>query len=87
MSIEGMQAFRQELNSSEVLQAAVKGAMSSDGTIDQETIARVGRENGFDVTVSEIDAAFKQGGELSDIELDLVAGGMATRRHGIPKVV
>jgi predicted ribosomally synthesized peptide with nif11-like leader len=75
MSIEAVQAFREELNASEALQAAMKNAWSPEGTIDLETVARVGRENGFDVTASEIDAAFKEGGELSEAELELVAGG------------
>jgi predicted ribosomally synthesized peptide with nif11-like leader len=70
MSIEGAKAFRAELNTSEALQAAVKGAA------DAESVARIGRENGFDITAGDIEALFSQGGgQLSEVELDLIAGG------------
>jgi hypothetical protein len=46
------------------------------GAADAEGIARVGRENGFDITASDIDALFNQAGaRLSEVELDLIAGG------------
>ncbi|MBV8192460.1 MAG: Nif11-like leader peptide family natural product precursor [Alphaproteobacteria bacterium] len=79
MSIEAVQAFREQLKANEALQAAVKDALSPSGAIDPETVARVGRENGFDVTAGEIDAAFKAGGELLEVELELVAGGAHNR--------
>jgi predicted ribosomally synthesized peptide with nif11-like leader len=76
MSNEAIRAFREMLNTSEPLRATLRGAVSAEGIIDREAIAKIGRENGFDVTAGDVDAVLKQpDGEMSELELELVAGG------------
>jgi predicted ribosomally synthesized peptide with nif11-like leader len=78
MSIEAVEAFREKVQSSEDLQAALQACVTSEGSIDPESIVGVGRQNGFDFSAADVDAILaKDGDELSEFELELVAAGQA----------
>jgi predicted ribosomally synthesized peptide with nif11-like leader len=87
MSIEAVETFRETVNASQELRAALRECMSRDAMIDPETIVGLGRQNGFDFTPDEVEAVFVQeGGELSEFELELVAAGtpINCKSNGMP---
>ena len=78
MSREALAKFRTLLSSTPDLQRTVGEAARSG---DVEAIVGIGRRNGHEFTAEELLETFgpdRVEGQLSDAELDLVAGGFGT---------
>jgi predicted ribosomally synthesized peptide with nif11-like leader len=73
MSIEAVETFREKIDTSPELQGALRARVSRNGLIDPETIVGLARDNGFVFTSAELEKAFADKDELSDIELELVS--------------
>lgn len=75
MSIAAAQSFRDKVCSTPALQQQIQTALANGG--DLSALVRLGSDNGCDFTVEEAAAAFQAlaSDELSEDELDLVAGG------------
>jgi predicted ribosomally synthesized peptide with nif11-like leader len=82
MSIQAAQAFRQEVNQNPELQALV-GTHIQAGGINAEALAALAREHGHDVSTDDVIATLSAANdELSDFEMDLVAGGTTSGTWG-----
>ena len=85
MSVEQAKAFFDKLKDDAALaqklkdaQAAYKGDTSDKDAAVAEIVIPVAAEAGFNFTAEEFKAAFKDERELSDEEIDAVAGGNHT---------
>jgi predicted ribosomally synthesized peptide with nif11-like leader len=79
MSYEAAVAFRQKVNESPELQAALRSHMNP---VDHPFVVSLGQKNGFDFTDADSEKLYaslssSQDSELSDFELEMVAGGAA----------
>lgn len=71
MSLNEIKRFTKDLKGSAELQSAIKGAGASP-----EAVAGVAKEKGYDFTAEELKAAAAENkGEMSEEQLDKVAGG------------
>ena len=76
MTIQALQAFAVEAQTDPALASAAERAVSGlDGMKAAETLAAFARERGFAVEASDLAALDRGEGELSDGELEAVAGG------------
>ncbi len=75
MSKEAALAFRDKVAETPQLQAQVRRAIEAGESLDEAV--RLGKQNGFEFTVAEAQEAMSNFGtsELSDFELEMVAGG------------
>jgi predicted ribosomally synthesized peptide with nif11-like leader len=78
MSLDALRDFRAKVNATPALQEAMRPFLSPN-TVTEE-VARMGKENGFDFTWEEVAELYESemkrpNRELSDYELELVAGG------------
>lgn len=71
MSAKSFDEFRRRVAADEELQGACQKALAAGGA----GLASVGKAHGFDFTNEEAKAAMDEA-ELSDLELELVAGGI-----------
>jgi predicted ribosomally synthesized peptide with nif11-like leader len=77
MPYEAAVAFRQKVNESPDLQAALRPHMNP---VDHPFVVSLGQKNGFDFTDADSQKLYEtlsasQDSELSDFELEMVAGG------------
>jgi predicted ribosomally synthesized peptide with nif11-like leader len=83
MSETNLQQFLAKVVSDSALQDQLKNV--SDKAAFSETAIRLGRQSGFDFTAADVDAVLFKSKEnpldqLSDTDLELVAGGLASSR-------
>ena len=71
MSQESLEQFMEKVGSNEELRASVENQLDSDGNISVDALITLGAENGCEFTTEDL----TQNLELSDEELDGVAGG------------
>jgi predicted ribosomally synthesized peptide with nif11-like leader len=75
MSIQAAQDFRQQVNASADLQAAVAGHVK-DGNIDYAGLSTLGRSHGYEFSANDAKSALSAASdELSEFEMELVSGG------------
>ena len=74
MSQESLEQFMEKVGSNEELRASVENQLDSDGNISVDALITLGAENGCEFTTEDL----MQNLELSDEELDAVAGGSVT---------
>ena len=72
MSKESLEQFMEKVGSNEELRASVENQLDSDGNISVGALITLGAENGCEFTTEDL----TQNLELSDEELDGVAGGI-----------
>ena len=72
MSKESLEQFMEKVGSNEELRASVENQLDSDGNISVDALIALGSENGCEFTFEDL----QQTAELSDEELDGVAGGV-----------
>ena len=77
MSKQQAEAFYQKLAEDGTLKDQI-AALRGDVNTVQEEIAKIAREEGFDVTKDDIQALHSSDKELDDAELDSVAGGCSS---------
>lgn len=82
MSKENVKLFLQKVSEDVQLQQKVKGLYAENQENIQESIVKLGIENGYDFSkedmqqlAQETAAALQQNGELDDAQLEAVAGG------------
>ena len=76
MSVEAIDQFRAQVATDPGLQARLASALD----VGPDALAALGKDCGYDFTAAEASAAVDRArtdGELSDFELELVAGGDA----------
>ena len=73
MSQESLEQFMEKVGSNEELRASIENQLDSDGNISLDTLIAFGADNGCDFTVDDLEGP----AELSDEELDGVAGGIS----------
>jgi predicted ribosomally synthesized peptide with nif11-like leader len=73
MSSKSFSAFREKLAADGTLRDEMSRALGSDGS--PEALVTFAKARGYDFDTDEVKSAFEQ---LSDEELDAVAGGTAT---------
>ena len=79
--------FFKILSADSALKAAVKAAIEKAGSKDEEVqaVAKIARDAGFDVSAEELKAVvvstLRQAGELSDSDLEKVAGGAKSKNY------
>ena len=71
MSKESLEQFMEKVGSNEELRASIENQLDSDGNISLDALIALGAENGCEFTAEDL----TQNVELSDEELDGVAGG------------
>ena len=81
--MEKMKEIYERVTKDEALQAKFASTMKDAGADIAEKLRSFAKEIGYDVTPDEIQAFFKdlaenQNGQLSDAELDMVAGGKSS---------
>jgi predicted ribosomally synthesized peptide with nif11-like leader len=74
MSTEAFNAFRARIATDKMLEEACRKAYASGKREEVEQLVPLAKSHGFDFTVAEAEAALADG-ELSDLELELVAAG------------
>ena len=74
MSKENLEQFATQIADSEELRASIENQLDSDGNISADTLIALGAENGCEFTFEDI----QETAELSDDELEEVAGGKIT---------
>jgi len=74
MSKESLEQFMEKVGSNEELRASIENQLDSDGNISVDALIAFGAENGCEFTTEDL----TQNVELSDEELDAVAGGSVT---------
>ena len=72
MSQESLGQFMDKVGSNEELRASIENQLDREGNISVDVLITLGAENGCDFTAEDL----TQTVELSDQELDGVAGGM-----------
>lgn len=83
MSLSEMKRFTEDLKKQSALQDEVKAAGS-----DPEAIVKVAKGKGYDFTAEELKAAAAENkGEMSEEQLDKVAGGTAVATVVVVTVV
>ena len=79
MSTEAVLRFRQAVTEDEELQDEIR-ATAAGGGLD---LTVVGARHGFEFTAAELNEVAKEiGGELTDFELEMVAGGEESKPLG-----
>ena len=73
MSQESLEQFMEKVGSNEELRASVENRIDSDGNISLDALIALGAENGCRFSAEDL----TENAELSDEELDGVAGGYA----------
>ena len=83
MSSESLQLFRTQVNGNAQQEAAVRACLTApDGGLDIDALAALGRQGGFDFNADDVRAAMAAtDDELSDFELEVVAGGAPTNAN------
>ena len=71
MSKESLEQFMQKVGRDEELRSSIESQLDSDGNITVDALIALGSENGCEFTFEDL----QQTAELSDEELDGVAGG------------
>ena len=71
MSVQNVTAFAKKLDGNEALQNQVKALTPGDSA----GLLKLASEQGFEFTTQELRTVLTQAGELSDEQLDQVAGG------------
>ena len=74
MSKESLEQFMEKVGSNDELRASIESQLDSDGNITVDALIALGSENGCEFTTEDL----TQNVELSDEELDAVAGGSVT---------
>ena len=74
MSKENLEQFMQKVGRDEELRSSIENQLDSDGNISVDALIAFGAENGCEFTTEDL----TQNLELSDEELDAVAGGSVT---------
>ena len=74
MSKESLEQFMQKVGRDEELRSSIESQLDSDGNISVDALIAFGAENGCEFTTEDL----TQNVELSDEELDAVAGGSVT---------
>jgi len=77
MSQESLGQFMEKVGSNEELRASIENQLDSEGNISVDVLITLGAENGYDFTAEDL----TQTVELSDQELDGVAGGVTVMRR------
>ena len=83
MSQQALQSFREKVNGNAALEASIRSCLSEPGgALDHHAVAALGASNGFEFTAQVVQAALAGSAaagtlddELSDFELEMVAGG------------
>ena len=73
MSKESLEQFMEKVGNNEELRSSIENQLDSDGNISVDALIAFGADNGCDFTVDDLEGA----AELSDEELDGVAGGIS----------
>ena len=71
MSQESLEQFMEKVGSDDELRASIESQLDSDGNVSMDVLIALGAENGCEFTTEDL----TQNVELSDEELDGVAGG------------
>ena len=71
MSKESLGRFMEKVGSDDELRASIESQLDSDGNVSMDVLIALGAENGCEFTTEDL----TQNVELSDEELDGVAGG------------
>ncbi len=71
MSKESLEQFMEKVGSNDELRASIESQLDSDGNVSMDVLIALGAENGCEFTTEDL----TQNVELSDEELDGVAGG------------
>ena len=74
MSKDGLQEFLDKVGSNDELKQTIENQLDGDGNIGVEALIALGSDNGCEFTTEDL----TQNLELSDEELDAVAGGSVT---------
>ena len=74
MSKESLEQFMEKVGSDDELRASIESQLDSDGNVSMDVLIALGAENGCEFTTEDL----TQNVELSDEELDAVAGGSVT---------
>ena len=74
MSKESLEQFMEKVGSNDELRASIESQLDSDGNVSMDVLIALGAENGCEFTTEDL----TQNVELSDEELDAVAGGSVT---------
>ena len=74
MSQESLEQFMEKVGSNEELRSTIENQLDGDGNIGVDALITMGAENGCDFTVEDL----TQNVELSDEDLDGVAGGVGS---------
>ena len=72
MSKESLEQFMEKVGSDDELRVSIESQLDSDGNITVDALIALGSENGWEFTFEDL----QQTAELSDEELDGVAGGV-----------
>ena len=72
MSKESLERFMEKVGSDDELRVSIESQLDSDGNITVDALIALGSENGCEFTFEDL----QQTAELSDEELDGVAGGV-----------
>ena len=74
MSKESLEQFMQKVGRDEELRSSIESQLDSDGNITVDALIALGSENGCEFTFEDLTQ--NEAVELSDDELDGVAGGL-----------
>ena len=74
MSKESLERFMEKVGNDDELRVSIESQLDSDGNISVDALIALGAENGCEFTTEDL----TQNVELSDEELDAVAGGSVT---------
>ena len=74
MSKESLEQFMEKVGSDDELRVSIESQLDSDGNVSMDVLIALGAENGCEFTTEDL----TQNVELSDEELDAVAGGSVT---------
>ena len=72
MSKESLERFMEKVGNDDELRVSIESQLDSDGNITVDALIALGSENGCEFTFEDL----QQTAELSDEELDGVAGGV-----------
>ena len=73
MSQKSLEEFLEKVGSDDELRGSIESQLDNDGNISVDALIAFGADNGCDFTVDDLEGA----AELSDEELDGVAGGIS----------
>lgn len=82
MSKQALETFQQQLRNNEALREALTAAKNASDEIDIEDFLRIAGDNGFDITSDDLQGGLAAGSELSEAQLDDIAGGPTEELFG-----